>query len=480
GSLSVVQVNLQHKKDTLHALWVYALKEDIDVILVQEPYVLGEDWLPGMPPMYARAIAPRPRDEDGVVIGMQLVAVVFKRDLPLLQDGDMTDRYTAAAVMRSDQPVYFMSSYMARSICVEHSTRKWVQKESWQRHRPRLLLSCDANAHSPLWFSATEDRRGREVEAFAAAQGLRVVNRESPFTTFDGARGATNIDVVLAGPALRQGIADWQVVPGQSDSDHNYVRFSLALRRKAPSCTREIAQYSHRRMDAHRLRKEVGKGLEAKVLEGVLGGEPASPAERDQLVSVLTEVLWEAFKVATPKRKRPHWKKSVAWWSPELEEVKRAYYRARHRRRRSRQCWIQYQKSSLWAEWRRAKRKAKSSSWQKFCSEVMDPLERMLQILKGTRASPVSTIKGTDGKVIADPEESVRTLLDSFWPDASQGDVEGDSELGRAREELELRAKDFEEKCRARLPDQGERKFTEDEVRWTMMRRRGFKAPGPD
>ena len=79
-----------------------------------------------------------------------------------------------------------------------------------------------------------------------------------------------------------------------------------------------------------------------------------------------------------------------------------------------------------------------------------------------------------------DPEKSVRTLLDSFWPDASQGDVEGGLELGRAREELELRAKDFKEKCRARLPDQRERKFTEDEVRWTVMRRRGFKAPGPD
>ncbi|CAN0038007.1 unnamed protein product [Heterosigma akashiwo] len=224
------------------------------------------------------------------------------------------------------------------------------------------------------------------MEAFAAAQGLRVANRESPFTTFDGARGATNIDVVLAGPALRQGIADWQVVPGQSDSDHNHVRFSLALEGKAPSCTLEVAQYSHRRMDAHRLREEVGKGLEAKLLEGVLGGEPASPAKVDQLVSALMEVLWEAFKVVTPKRKRPHWKKSVAWWSPELEEVKRAYYRARQRRRRSRQCWIQYQKSR--AEWRRAKRKAKSSSWQKFCSEVTDPLERILQILKGTRAIP--------------------------------------------------------------------------------------------
>ena len=71
-------------------------------------------------------------------------------------------------------------------------------------------------------------------------------------------------------------------------------------------------------------------------------------------------------------------------------------------------------------------------------------------------------------------------MLDSFWPDASQGDVEGDSELGRAREELERLAKDFEEQCRARLPDRGEREFTEDEVRWTVMRRRGFKAPGPD
>jgi len=73
-----------------------------------------EDWLPGMPSMYARAIiAPRPRDQEGVVIGMQLVAVVFKRAFLsfLIQDGDMTDRgsYTMAAVMKkSDPPVYIL------------------------------------------------------------------------------------------------------------------------------------------------------------------------------------------------------------------------------------------------------------------------------------------------------------------------------------------------------------------------------------
>ena len=68
----------------------------------------------------------------------------------------------------------------------------------------------------------------------------------------------------------------------------------------------------------------------------------------------------------------------------------------------------------------------------------------------------------------------------SFWSDAIQGNVAGDLELKRVREELEQLANNFEEHCRARLPDQGERKFTEDEVRWTVMRRRGFKEPGPD
>ena len=178
------------------------------------------------------------------------------------------------------------------------------------------------------------------MEVFAAQQGLAVMNRRSRYTTYDGSRGATNIDVVLAGEGLSGLVSGWKVVPEQSDCDHNYVQFDLGLGGKIDSSTREIALYSHRRMGVKKLQEEVLRGLQAAggvggLLEGQPEGQPETEGEVDQQVEILTEILWKAFTAATPRRKRPLWKKSVPWWTEELGQVKKAFYRARKLRRRS-------------------------------------------------------------------------------------------------------------------------------------------------
>ena len=166
----VLQANIPHKKSALDALWMYMVKEDVDVALVQEPYVLDKNHLPGMPAVYARAIAPKPRDDEGVVIGMQLACIVYKQALPMMQDGELTSRGTVAAVLKSNPPMLLVSAYLPRSSNIEHETRKLV------KHKTRALVGCDANAHSPMWCSTTRDRRGRKIEDFIIEQGLGVAN----------------------------------------------------------------------------------------------------------------------------------------------------------------------------------------------------------------------------------------------------------------------------------------------------------------
>ncbi|CAM9933888.1 unnamed protein product, partial [Heterosigma akashiwo] len=245
-----------------------------------------------------------------------------------------------------------------------------------------MIWACDTNAHSTLWYSKSEDRRGREMEAFAAQQGLAVMNRRSRYTTYDGSRGATNIDVVLAGEGLSGLVSGWKVVPEQSDCDHNYVQFDLGLGGVIDSSTREIALYSHRRMDVKKLQEEMLRGLQAAGgVGGLLEGQPGTEGEVDQQVQVLTEILWKAFTAATPRRKRPLWKKSVPWWTEELERVKKAFYRAKKLRRRSERHWQEYQRMAV--EWKKAMRRAKADSWKKFCSEVDNPWDMILKILKG-------------------------------------------------------------------------------------------------
>ncbi|CAM9995165.1 unnamed protein product, partial [Heterosigma akashiwo] len=133
-------------------------------------------------------------------------------------------------------------------------------------------------------------------------------------------------------------------------------------------------------------------------------------------------------------------------------------------------------------EWKKAMRRAKADSWKKFCSDEVDNPWEMIynKILKGERPSPVSTVKDTEGQVIADLQQSVQAMVDGFWPDAAEGEEEGDEELAAAWAQLAGRAQAFKEEWRRRLPEEGERPLMEEEVRWVVMRLRGFKAPGPD
>ena len=124
----------------MDALWVHMLREEVDVALVQEPYVLGENRLPGLPAEYARAIAPKPRDDEGVVIGMQLACVIYRKALPMLQDGEMTSRGTVAVVLRTKPPMLFVSAYLPRATNIEHETRKWVECTNWIRRKARAIV----------------------------------------------------------------------------------------------------------------------------------------------------------------------------------------------------------------------------------------------------------------------------------------------------------------------------------------------------
>ncbi|CAN0054916.1 unnamed protein product, partial [Heterosigma akashiwo] len=244
------------------------------------------------------------------------------------------------------------------------------------------------------------------------------------------------------------------------------------------SADREISSYALKRMDEEKLRELVGAGLGRAMQEGKLGGEPNSEEEVDGRVRLLTRIIWESFTEACPKKKRPPWRRSVPWWSPKLGEVKRVFYRAKKRRFRSVGHMADYEEKRR--AWRTSYRRAKQASWRKTCMEAGTPWGLIYRVLKGTTSNPVSTVKGADGHIIADPEESVRYMMNSFWPEDAEGEGEETEVLARLRQAIEERARAYEEQCRRALPDKEEPPYTEYEVRSVTGRARVHKAPGPD
>ena len=48
----------------------------------------------------------------------------------MLQDREMTDRRTAAVVLKACPPIYLVSTYMPGEVGVEHHTRRMAQKHN--------------------------------------------------------------------------------------------------------------------------------------------------------------------------------------------------------------------------------------------------------------------------------------------------------------------------------------------------------------
>ncbi|XP_068974756.1 uncharacterized protein [Bombus flavifrons] len=90
------------------------------------------------------------------------------------------------------------------------------------------LVLGDFNAHSTAWSSRRTNRRGRDVQDWAAALDLRLMNRGSSSTCVAW-RGETIVDLTWANPAASRRVSGWEVSPEETHSDHLYILMEVAV-----------------------------------------------------------------------------------------------------------------------------------------------------------------------------------------------------------------------------------------------------------
>ena len=93
---------------------------------------------------------------------------------------------------------------------------------------PSLVLG-DFNAHSTACGSRRTNGWGRDVQDWAAALGLRLINRGSTSTCVAW-RGDSTVDLTWANPAASRCVSEWGVSPEETLSDHLYILMEVAVR----------------------------------------------------------------------------------------------------------------------------------------------------------------------------------------------------------------------------------------------------------
>ena len=253
------------------------------------------------------------------------------------------------------------------------------------------LVLGDFNTHSTAWGSRKTNGRGRDVQDWAAALDLRLMNRGSTSTCVAW-RGESIVDLTWASPAASRRVSGWGVSPEETLSDHLYILMEVAVgvavhftrceranwptgkEKKIPA----VGGYPSRRGlhgGGRYSRRLVGRISDRRGRGG--GSDPAEARLACDLQFVYAAIRGRAG--------------AVYWWSEgsaRLREAciraRRRYTRSRHRRREDEATVARLYEAyrEAWRPLQRAIKEAKRRTWGELLASLdADPRGRPYKIV---------------------------------------------------------------------------------------------------
>jgi len=182
-----------------------------------------------------------------------------------------------------------------------------------------IIVTVDANAKSPLWYSNIANdrdrRRGELMEDLIQANNLIICNTEGQSPTYrNRASAETNIDITLTSLNLLNDIQNWQVLDGQTSSDHNIIKFEIRQNKNAAQST---AMEQVR--PVYNLMKMDWKKME----EILTSPEETEGINLDQLVEEVERRTEYAIGRACPTSKKNKNKSRTPFWCGEMDRLRR-------------------------------------------------------------------------------------------------------------------------------------------------------------
>jgi len=115
------------------------------------------------------------------------------------------------------------------------------------------------------------------------------------------------------------------------------------------------------------------------------------------------------------KERRYYPKKGAPWWYPELDKM-RKICRSNFKKVQKKQLDCNYAKQQR-KEYKKAIRRAKRESWQRFCSSINgpNPAARLFKLLGKDHTYSIDNIRLPDGSICDNTEEALKYLLDTHF-----------------------------------------------------------------
>ena len=316
----------------------------IPIALIQEPITnrKGEVDLGNMKVFYSGS---KPRACIATLPGINTALV---SDLSL---NDITTCYLSI----NKEKVYFISYYHDINIA---QISPLLEQAVDRYKNSSLIIASDSNAHSSLWNSSENNRRGDNWEIFIANKGLEVMN-DSIHPTFEGHLGTSHIDISLTNNPCN--IQNWNNTEQLNGSDHCLILFSYG--RELNVCaelTQNIANTDWQLFT---------KSLQDLYFDEEIG----CTYELNFRAKALIANIKQAFdKACPPKRKLPF--TPVKWWNKQLTTLSnKRKYAAREAKRflgTTRGGRAIIKKRELGRLFQKLQRKARNEAWRSFVNNL--------------------------------------------------------------------------------------------------------------
>ena len=228
------------------------------------------------------------------------------------------------------------------------------------RHAKGKIIICgDFNAKSKTWGCRTEDKRGKLLEFFMAANDLKMANIGNK-PTFQRTNSESILDVTMVSSNIFHQIVNWRVEEEETLSDHSYITYRVNTEEPLPFHRPPTTTM----WNVRTLNKEVFEHAIQKL-------EEVSNVE--QMINTLKDACQISMRKKNNKKKQP-----VYWWSTNIAKLRkvtnscrRELMRAKKRNTSTDQYNIlenSYKQARK--EFRKEIKHTKEECWKKLCQEA--------------------------------------------------------------------------------------------------------------
>ena len=380
------------------------------ICLLQEP-VVRNNSISNVPKSH-KPIVPFTKDKPRVAL---LLPKDLARVSMTLGNFSTQDCVVVRSKLKNDVTLLIASIYMDKLKPIPSGLLNRLSEYA-ERERMPLIAGVDTNAHHVAWGHTNCDARGRELLADLNSNNLVLCNTGTT-PTFVGNLGHSCIDLTLTNPLGANLIRNWEVAQGKSLSDHEAIRFNLALDSQVSFATRSTSKCDWQ------LYQQL---VEAHFAQHPFWFAPVSTTEdlsaRQQFIS---DALRSCFNTACPITRGTR-RSSVPWWNAELTKVKQSTKALRRKANRTRNNtdWVLFREASR--SYKKLLKQAKRKGWKTFCDSITkaSTLSRINKIINlgNSNIGNLNSLRNNNGDLTDSPQATLQVLTDTLIP--SDGEQE--------------------------------------------------------